>query len=151
MPILQQREQKAIEERFQTGLKSDVSMTLYTKPNLGGLFIPGRECQSCQPTQQLLEEVCVLSPKLSLNVVDYYSNESDAAELGVDKIPALITHNGSGDNVRFYGLPSGMEFAVLLDSIIETSNKNHTLELETRRALKNLKEDVHIQVFVTPN
>lgn len=155
MQILQEKEREAIQSRLDVELKSDVSLTLFTQANIGGLFIPGRECRSCQPTQQLLEEVVELSPKLRLEVVDYYANQADAQSRGVDKIPATIVAGDNagvnhGDRVKCYGLPSGFEFAVLLDSLIAASARRAPLQLETRRRLKQLREDVHIQVFVTP-
>ena len=155
MQILQEKEREAILRKLEVELKSDVTLTLFTQANIGGLFIPGRECRSCQPTQQLLEEVVELSPKLHLEVVDYYANQADAQSRGVDKIPATIVAGDNpgvnhGDRVKYYGLPSGFEFAVLLDSLIAASVRRGPLQLETRRRLKQLREDVHIQVFVTP-
>ena len=150
MSILQSRDQQIVSQRLESELKREVALTLYTQQNVGGLFIPGRECQSCLPTQQLLEEVVALSPMLNLDVVDYYSNQASANEIGIDKIPAIVIHTNMGDNARFYGLPSGIEFAVLLETIIAASQKRTSLEMETRRTLKHLKEDIHIQVFVTP-
>ena len=41
-------------------------------------------------------------------------------------------------------------FASLLDTIVAASTKGSTLSVETRRQLKELTEDVYIQVFVTP-
>ena len=151
MQLLQGKERETVQKRFDVELKSDVSLTLFTQANIGGLFIPGRECRSCQPTQQLLEEVVELSPKLHLEVVDYYANQVDAQSQGVDKIPAtIVAGDNHGDRIKYYGLPSGFEFAVLLDSVITASAKRSPLQLETRRRLKLLGEDVHIQVFVTP-
>lgn len=150
MPILQQQDEQAVRQRFAIELKRQVNITLFTRRSLGGLFIPGRECRSCEPTQQLLEEVSALSPRINLDVVDFYGSPEDAAGRGIEKIPAIIVHANGGDNARFYGLPSGFEFAVLLDTIIGASIKGSALQLETRRRLKALREDVHIQVFVTP-
>ena len=150
MPILQPRDQQAVRERFDVELKRDVNIKLVTQRNVGGLFIPGRECRSCGPTQQLLEEVEALSPKIHLEVVDYYADREDAEALGVEKIPAAIIGSNGDHNVRFYGLPSGLEFAVLLDAITVASTGRSPLQLETRRRLRRLKQDVHIQVFATP-
>ena len=151
MPVLKQQDTEAVRKRFGAELKRDVGLTLYTQKSLGGLFIPGRECRSCGPTQQMLEEVVALSPKLSLEVVDYYANEADATSRGIDRIPAtVISGEGHGDRVRYYGMPSGFEFAVLLDSIIAASTARRPLQMKTRRALKEINQDVHIQVFVTP-
>ena len=150
MPILQPKDEETVRQRFDVELKRDVNITLFTQRNIGGLYIPGRECRSCGPTQQLLEEVSALSPRVNLEVVDYYSTQEDARAGGIDKIPGAIISRDGSDNVRFYGLPSGLEFAMLLDTIVAASSKQSTLQLETRRVLKRLSEDVHIQVFVTP-
>ena len=149
MPILQAKDQQIVQKRFETELKRDVAITLYTQPDIG-LYIPGRECRTCGTTQQLVEEVSQLSPKLHLEVVDFYKNREDASALGIEKIPAMIIGGDGNTRVRFYGLPSGLEFSVLLETLIAASEKSRSLQLETRRQLKALKEDVHIQVFVTP-
>ena len=150
MPILREQDQEVVRQKFKVELKRDVNITLYTKNDIGGLYIPGRECKTCGPTQQMLEEVSALSPKIHLDVVDYYGNQEDAKSRGIEKIPAIVVSSNGGDNVRLYGLPTGIEFALLLDTIIASTTKGSSLQLETRRRLKRLKEDVHLQVFVTP-
>lgn len=149
MAILQPRDADAVKRRFDAELKRDVTLTLYTQP-VTRLYIPGRDCQTCGQTQQLVQELSDLSRRLSLDVVDYYSNHEDAASRGIEMIPALTVGADGNDGARFYGLPSGREFPALLDTIVAASSRQRTLELETRMQLKRLPEDVHIQVFVTP-
>ena len=151
MPIIAQHDQDILRKRFDLELKRNLDVTLYTKRDLGGLYIPGRECRTCGPTEQLLEEVSALSPKIHLETVDFYGNLEDAKARGIEKIPAIIIHSEGGDNARIYGMPTGFEFPLLLDSMIAATTKQSSLQLETRRRLKRLKEDVHIQVFVTPS
>ena len=151
MPILQQRDQDLVRQRFETELKRNVNIALFTQRNVGGLYIPGRECASCVQTQQMLDEVSALSPKINLDVIDFYASQQDATDRGVDKIPAIIVGSNGSDNAKFYGLPAGFEFSVLLDTIISASDNRNALSLETRKRLKGLTEEVHIQVFVTPN
>ena len=150
MPILRPPEREAVQQKFDVELKSDVDITLYSKGDIGGLFIPGRECPTCEPTQQLLEELSELSPKIHLKVVDFYGGQEEAKSWGIERIPAIVVSANGEHNVRLYGLPSGIEFALLLDTIVSSSSKARSLQLETRRRLKRLKQDVHIQVFVTP-
>ena len=149
MPLLQQRDRQAVQQRFDTELKRDVTITLYTQAN-AGLFVPGRECHSCGPAQDLLQEIGALSPKIHLNLVDFYKNQEDASGRGVERIPATLIGANNNDNVRFYGMPSGLHLALLLDSIVASSSQRSSLSLETRRQLRALTENVHIQVFVTP-
>ena len=150
MPVLQRRDREAVKRRFDTEIKQVVDITLYTQASIG-LYIPGRECRTCGPTQELIEEVSALSSRINLEVVDIYKSPDSATVQGVDRIPALVI-GGRGDGaVKFFGMPSGFEFAILLDSIVASSSRRSKLHIETRRQLKRLKEDVHIRVFVTPN
>ena len=149
MPVLQQTDRAAVQRRFQTELKRDVTLKLYTQFDIG-LFIPGRECRTCGPTRELVEEVSALSPRIHLEVVDYYKNREEAASRGIDRVPAVTIGSGDSPRIRFFGMPSGFEFAQFLDSVIASSEKKSSLPLETRRQLKDLEDDVHIKVFVTP-
>ena len=149
MPVLQEQARNAIRQRFETDLKRDVSIRLYTRLN-NLLYIPGRECASCEPTRQLLEEVCALSDRVDLEVIDFYGDTEGALALGVDRIPAVLIGEAGRDNVRYFGMPSGYELQTLLDTIVAASTNRSRLQIETRRQLKRLREDVHLKVFVTP-
>ena len=149
MPFLQQRDLDLVRDRFATDLKREVSVRLITQSS-SGLIIPGRDCRTCTATEQMLKELAAATDKIKLEVIDFYANQAEAQSLGVDKIPAVIVGQDGNANARFYGLPSGFEFAVLLDSLVFASERRSRLQLVTRRSLRNLKEDVHIQVFVTP-
>ncbi len=121
MPVLQDRDRAAVQQRFDSELTGDVSLILYTQPDIG-LYVPGRECRTCGQTQQLVEEVSALSPRIRLDVVDFYKNREDAAEQGIYRIPALAFVSGVKGKARYYGLPAGFEFAVLIESIIGASH-----------------------------
>ena len=149
MPVLQERTRNAIRQQFETELKSDVSIRMYTRLN-SLLYIPGRECMNCESTRQLLEEVCSLSDRVDLEVIDYYGDTESALALGIDRIPAVLIGPEGKDNVRYFGMPSGFEMQMLLDTITAAATNRRRLQLETRRQLKRLKEDVHVKVFVTP-
>lgn len=149
MAVLRPQDLETVRRRFEAELEEDVHITLYTQP-VTGLYLPGRQCETCGPTQELLEELTALSPKVHLTVKDFYGQEKEARARGVDKIPCTIVHFDGRDNARYYGLPSGYEFALLLDDIVDASRRRVSLEEESRRKLARLKEEVHIQVFVTP-
>lgn len=150
MPILQPQDEEAVRQRFEEELTGDVKLTLVTHNPVGGLLIPGRECPSCPTTQQLVEEVAALSPKIEVEVVDFYRESERARELGVDKIPAVLVHSSEDDGARFYGLPSGFEFPILLDAVVAASTEVSGLSEAALDAITQVEEDVHIQVFVTP-
>ena len=52
--------------------------------------------------------------------------------------------------VRFFGMPSGYEFASLVEAIVDTSRGRTRLSDATRAALAALRAPLHFQVFVTP-
>ncbi|MDA1347654.1 MAG: thioredoxin family protein [Chloroflexi bacterium] len=138
-------------QRFDVELIRDVGIALFTRQSSSVLYVPGRECPSCESAQRLLEETSELSSRVKLDIVDYYAEQERAKSTGVSKIPATLIGSSGSTNIRMYGLPAGRAFGVLLDGIVLASSGRRQLGLETRKSLKRLKEDVHIQVFVTPN
>jgi glutaredoxin-like protein len=73
-----------------------------------------------------------------------------AKEFRVDKIPAIAVIGAKDYGVRFYGIPSGYEFASLVGAIIDVSRGESGLSQRSKDALRNLDQMVRIQVFVTP-
>jgi alkyl hydroperoxide reductase subunit AhpF len=118
----------------------------------GLVTVPGRECPTCPTLTELVAEVAALSPHIAVESHDFYSEPAEAQRLGVDRIPCLVVsgQNYQGKNVKFYGLPSGYEFATLLEAMAEVSGAENPLHPLTRTVLGQLDKDVHIQVFVTP-
>ena len=149
MPIIPEKDQQTLKDRFKRELKNDVSIKVFTQKTFG-LTIPGRECRYCDDTQQLLEEVTSLSPKLHLDTKDFYSQAQEAREAGVERIPAVVMSANGASNIKFYGIPLGHEFTTVLEDLVTLSRGVSPLSLDTRKKLKKVKEDVHIQVFVTP-
>ncbi len=112
-------------------------------------------CQYCDDTQQLLEEVTALSEKLSLDIFDLEQDAEVAARYQVDKAPGIVIAAQNGDEIvdygiRYAGIPSGHEFSSLITDLIQVSGRDSGLREETRAFLRNLKEPVHMMVFVTP-
>jgi thiol-disulfide isomerase/thioredoxin len=64
--------------------------------------------------------------------------------------PAGSAPAPAGGEVRFFGLPSGYEFATILEDIADVSRRRTRLSDATRERLAGLTEPLHVQVFVTP-
>ena len=149
MPLISEKDQQALKDRFKRELKNEVTVRLFTQ-KATGLTIPGRECPYCEDTQKLLEELTALSPKVHLDIKSFYSDTQEVKDAGIERIPAtLISRNGES-NLKFYGIPMGYEFATIVEDLITVSRGVSPLSLETRKKLKRIKDPVHIQVFVTP-
>ena len=61
-----------------------------------------------------------------------------------------MTADGVKGKVRYFGLPSGYEFSVLLGSLVDVSKAESGLSEDTMKVLDGLEKDLHLQVFVTP-
>lgn len=149
-PIISENDKIDLKRRFQNDLKSDLTIRLFTqKASL--LTIPGRPaCPYCPQTEQLMQEVVALSPKLKLEIYDIYTQPDKAREHGIERIPAILLGKDGDSNIRYYGIPSGYEFASFVEALINLSRGVSHLSTETRKALKKVNQPVRIQVFVTP-
>jgi glutaredoxin-like protein len=120
------------------------------------LFFGAQEnCDYCDDTRQLAEEVIVLSDKLSLSVHDIQADAALATQYHVDKTPALVIAAKDSETVtdygiRFSGIPSGHDFTALIQDILLVSSRESGLTQATRDFLKTINKPVHLQVFVTP-
>jgi len=114
------------------------------------MFTQETECEFCAETRQLVEEMAQLSDQLTAEVYDFVADQEKVRELGIDKIPAIAVVGQEDYGVRFYGIPSGYEFASLLHAIQAVAAGKPELSEETMQVLADLTTPVHIQVFVTP-
>ena len=120
------------------------------------LFFGSREnCDYCDDTRQLLEEVAAIDNRLTIKVHDIDA-DADIAELyRVDKTPGIVLAALNGDRfsdfgIQYSGIPSGHEFSTLIQAILLVSGRDSGLNPQTREFLKTLESPLHLQVFVTP-
>jgi alkyl hydroperoxide reductase subunit AhpF len=139
--IISDSDQQLIREHFAEKLTGPVTLTLHTRPR-ARFYVPGREdCMYCEETQQLLEEVSALSEQITL----------DVRQAGDEELVPRIEYEGQNKGtLRFLGIPAGNEFRNLIDTIVEVGTGEAHLTPETKAALAELDEDIHIKVFVTP-
>lgn len=140
MPLLEERHREEIRKRLEA-MKHPVKIVYFTQEF---------ECDYCKHTRELLEELTALSDRLSLTVYDFLKDEAAAKQYGVDKIPATILLGDRDYGIRFYGIPSGYEFATLLEDILMVSQRESGLSEKSKTTLAGLKSPLHVQVFVTP-
>jgi glutaredoxin-like protein len=114
------------------------------------VFTQEMECQYCKETRELVEEVAALSDQVSVEVYDFEADKLAAAELGIDKVPAVAVVGAKDYGVRLYGIPSGYEFGTLIEDIKLVSSGESGLSEATREMVAKLTQPVRIQVFSTP-
>jgi glutaredoxin-like protein len=120
------------------------------------LFFGSKEqCEYCDDTLKLVEEVAELSDKLSVQAFDIEADPAVADNYNVSMTPGLVIAAEGEDGpidygVRYAGIPSGHEFSSLIQDLLLVSSRDSGLNEQTRDFLANLKEPVYLQVFVTP-
>ncbi|MBI4787588.1 MAG: hypothetical protein HY782_11135 [Chloroflexi bacterium] len=153
MGLLKESDREQLKQEFQQ-LQNPVKLALFTQ---------ALDCEYCPITQQLLEEVAELSDKIQLQVFNFAIDKDQVFEYKIARVPALAvlrvethSHNGATQTVdrdygiRFYGVPAGYEFASLLGDIFDVSRGESGLSEQTKGALKDLRDPLHLQVFTTP-
>lgn len=97
-----------------------------------------------------MEELAGLSPKIHLEIIDFYEQPQVAQEFGITRIPATVISANGLAGLRFFGIPMGYELATVIEDIKTISRGISPLNMKTRKQLRSVNQPVHIQVFVTP-
>jgi glutaredoxin-like protein len=140
--MLSEQDKKEIQERLKQ-MVEPVKLKLFTQ-KIAGI------CQYCAETEQLLREVTDLSDLLSLDIYNFVTDQTEVEQYGIDKIPAIVIEGKEDFGMRFYGIPTGYEFATFLEAILKVSGQKSDLSQSTIQKLGQIDKSVHIQVFVTP-
>ncbi len=122
-------------------LTEDVELIVFTQEN---------ECQFCKETRELALELGALSPKVKTKVYDFVKNGDEDLKYNIKKIPAIAIVGKSDYGIRYYGVPAGYEFSVLVDAILDVSKGATSLPDTIKNKLAGITKPVHMQVFVSP-
>ncbi len=143
MAMLNEKDAKVVRERLGK-LAGSVTLVMFTQEF---------ECEYCQQTRELVQEIAGLSGgKVKAEVYDFITHKAKADELEIDKIPALAVLGADGKDygIRFYGVPAGYEFVSLLESLDIVAKGDSGLAPAVREKLAALETPLSLQVFVTP-
>lgn len=149
MAMIPEKDRQRLRDLFAQKLTDDVTITYFTQYH-SVLAVPGVECATCKEARELLEEVADLSDHLKLIVKDFVTDHEDAERMGIERIPAFVVQGKNKGTVRYVGIPSGYEFATLIEDLIDASTGAVNVAETTAKALGQVDQDLHIQVFVTP-
>ncbi len=102
-----------------------------------------------------MEEVAATHQGISLRLYDVAADKEMAEKFKIDKTPVVVIAAKDGNEIkdlgiRFSGIPSGHEFATLINDILMVSKRDSGLNEKTREYLKGLDQPLLLQVFVTP-
>jgi len=129
-----------IKKQFEK-LEGDVELIVFTQE---------LECQFCKETRELALEVGALSPKIKTKIYDFVKDGDMDLKYNIKKIPAIAIVGKRDYGIRYYGVPAGYEFPVIVEDIIDASRGTTLLSDNIKKKLAEIKKPVHIQVFVSP-
>ena len=144
--LLDHEIQSQVQEIFSRQLTESVQVLFFGQEE---------DCQYCQDTEALLQELTALSDKIELDVYDLTANAELAQQFNVDKAPGFVIAAKNGDQIvdygiRYAGVPAGHEFSSLIQDLILVSGRDSKLSPKTRDILTKLTKPILLQVFVTP-
>lgn len=140
--MLRDEDRVEIKKRLE-GMVDPVKLVFFTQQLAG-------TCMTCSETERLLKEVAELSDKIELEVLNFVTDKEAVEAYGIDKIPATVIMGKEDVGLKFYGIPTGYEFATFLDAILNVSRDESGLDDALKTQAAGISNPVHIQVFVTP-
>jgi alkyl hydroperoxide reductase subunit AhpF len=123
-----------------SSVERDVAVTLELGPTATPVTLlaaGGREIDTGAQTRAVVEDVCSLSDRVVLDVLEHH-----------ERGPWPRTTIGPG--LEYLGMPLGYELATLVHAIVEAGRPEPSLSVASRARLATLERDVAIDVFVTP-
>ncbi len=139
--VLSDAQKEHVVKHFAAELTNDVELIVFTQE---------LECAFCKETRELVFELGTLSPKIKTKVYDFILHGEEVIKYNIKRIPAIAIVGKKDYGMRYYGLPAGYEFSVLVDAIIDVSKGAAALPESIKQKLVEIKKPVHIQVFVSP-
>jgi alkyl hydroperoxide reductase subunit AhpF len=118
------------------------------------------ECETCQATRQILDELVLLSDKTSVDEINLILERDKATRHGIDRAPGIaILYDGSPDpnveswtdsRARFLGAPSGYEFVSLVQAVLLAGGRPPQLSPGNLSRIGTLDRQLTMKVFTTP-
>lgn len=153
MAFFKDDDKKQIEALLKEKMTEKVELDLFIKKN-SKILIPGKpaeECPYCDAIVEMFEELSVISDKIGYTVHEIGNETEKDASAGVEHVPAIVFNGRKKGRMVFYGIPSGYEFASLLEVLgAVSSGDNPVFTPEMVSWLEGLEKELDFKVFVTP-
>jgi alkyl hydroperoxide reductase subunit AhpF len=119
-------------------------------------FTQTLDCETCLMTRQILDELPLLSDKITIEEVNFVLDADKAKQFGIDRVPsiAVVGQDAAGQErdsrIRFVGTPGGYEFMSLVQAVLLVGGRESVLTAENRQRIAAVDTPVTMQVFTTP-
>ena len=141
LSLLSNGDREYLIERFRKELDDEVRLIVFYK---------SEDCRYCEETVEIAKEVASLSEKVKLEAYEFDSDDGIVKKLNVTLVPATLIVRNDNYKIRWYGIPSGHEFATYIEDLISVSSNKPKISESSLREIKKIDKNTHIRVFVTP-
>ena len=123
MSLIAAADQEKLRGTF-AGMERPVRLLFFTQ-TLG--------CDTCLQTRRILDELPLLSDRVTIDEINFVLEPDKAKHYGIDRVPAIavVGQDESGterdSKIRFLGAPSGYEFASLIQAVLLVGGRASTL------------------------
>ena len=123
-----------------------------TRPVRLLFFTQALGCETCLQARQILDELPVLSDRITIEEVNVVLDRDQAARYGIDRVPAVALLGGDDvdSRIRFLGAPSGYEFVSLVQAVRLVGGGESSLSAANRARVEAVDRPTSIHVFSTP-
>ncbi|HOJ89144.1 MAG TPA: thioredoxin family protein [Pseudothermotoga sp.] len=145
MALISEKDARYLQKVFSEQLKDPVKILIFVDDK--------SECEYCDLTEQVLQELSSIDSKLEMYVYHVKRDKQivDQYKIGMAPAIVLLDKEGNDSRIRFYGIPSGHEFSSLIQDIISVSTgKPSFFNAEQIEKIRSIDSPVRIKVFVTP-
>jgi glutaredoxin-like protein len=142
MPI--ELERRVLEwAKFQlTKLSGDVRLRVFAVPD---------HCVFCNTVEELVGKLSEMSEKIMVLRSGFGPEEPAAKDYGIERHPAIVIDGKRDYGIRFFGIPMGFQFGVLVEDLVMASTGVTDLSEEVKIKLRSVKSPVNMQVFTLPD
>lgn len=141
MTMIQEKDRQVLQQRL-SGLPNTVKLVVFTT---------SQQPETSELISQLMQDL--VSASGGTLTLEQHALEAEpivAQEYGITLGPAVVIRSEEKDyGVRYLGIPAGFEFASLIGAIEDVGKGDPGLSPDSRLMLANLRNPVHIRVFVT--
>lgn len=114
------------------------------------------DCDTCLQTRQILDELPLLSDRITIDEANFVLESERAASYDIDRAPAIVVLGVGEDGtaadsrIRFLGAPGGYEFVSLVQAILLVGGRPSSLSAENLARVMAVGSPMTIRVFTTP-
>ena len=113
-------------------------------------------CETCLQAKQILDELPVLSGKITVEEVNFVLEPEKAGQYEIDRVPAIavVGQDEAGlerdSKIRFLGTPAGYEFMSLIQAVLLVGGRPSMLSEESLKLVAAVTTPTTVRVFTTP-